>query len=178
MNRISTALHGDSGEATTMSDHEGETNSHLTKTANYSNRHELWMCHKRQQKLGNSGNRYGKIIPLWPYLDQQDESYQKPTFLCTIGEEALEIFSVFEFSASKNQNKVSTIIQKIDKYFAGDIIETYERYKFNHRQQSEGESYLTELKSHRKTTATSIDQNSRNYSMPSTLETGTNLIQT
>ena len=87
-------------------------------------------------------------------LDQQDERYQKATFLCTIGEEALEIFNVFEFSTFEKPNKVSTIIQKFDEYFAGDINETYERYKFNQRQKSEEENfdtYLTELKSLRKT---------------------------
>ena len=72
-------------------------------------------------------------------LDQQNDQYQKVTFLCTTGEEVLE------FSASKNLNKVSTIIQKFDEYFARDVNETYERYKFNQRQQSERESFDTYL---------------------------------
>ena len=86
-------------------------------------------------------------------LDLQDERYQKAIFLCTIGEDALEIFNVFEFSDSDDPNKVSTIIQKFDEYFAGDINETYERYKFNQRRQLEGENfdtYLTELRNLRK----------------------------
>ena len=37
-------------------------------------------------------------------LDLQDERYQKAIFLCTIGEDALEIFNVFEFSDSDDPN--------------------------------------------------------------------------
>ena len=82
-------------------------------------------------------------------ISTQGEEYQKALFLCTIGQSALEIFNAFQFSASEDPNKVDTIITKFDEYFMGDVNETYERFKFNQRNQEAGESfdaYLTALR--------------------------------
>ena len=160
---ISITLHGGSGETTTMSDHEDEINPDsgastsqiplTTRTPNIKPPRALDVA-QTTAKTWKLWKQMWENYSIATRLDQQDERYQKATFLCTIGEEALEIFNVFEFSTSENPNKVSTIIQKFDEYFAGDINETYERYKFNQRQQLEGENfhtYLTELKSLRKT---------------------------
>ena len=82
-------------------------------------------------------------------ISTQGEAYQKALFLCTIGQSALEIFNAFQFTASEDPNKVDTIIAKFDEYFTGDVNETYERYKFNQRNQEAGENfdaYLTALR--------------------------------
>ena len=87
-------------------------------------------------------------------LDTQDDQYQKALLLCAIGEEALEVYNTFEFEAGQDSEKVSVIIAKFDDYFTGDTNETYERFKFNQRNQADGETfdnYLTELKNMRKT---------------------------
>ena len=42
-------------------------------------------------------------------LDLQDERYQKAISLCTIGEDALEIFNVFEFSDSDDPNNSQAV---------------------------------------------------------------------
>ena len=82
-------------------------------------------------------------------VSTQGEAYQKALFLCTIGQSALEIFNAFQFTTSEDPNKVDTIIAKFDEYFTGDVNETYERFKFNQRNQEAGENfdaYLTALR--------------------------------
>lgn len=82
-------------------------------------------------------------------IASQDAQYQKALFLCTIGQGALEIFNAFQYSEGEDPNKVDTIISKFEEYFTGEINETYERFKFNQRNQEVGEAfdaYLTALR--------------------------------
>jgi len=82
-------------------------------------------------------------------ISSQDAEYQKALFLCTVGQGALEIFNAFQFSEGEDPDNVSTIISKFEEYFTGEINETYERFKFNQRNQEVGENfdaYLTALR--------------------------------
>ena len=83
-------------------------------------------------------------------ISSQDAQYQKALFLCTIGQSALEIFNAFQYSVGEDPNlNVETIISKFEEYFTGEINETYERFKFNQRNQEDGEAfdaYLTALR--------------------------------
>ena len=82
-------------------------------------------------------------------ISTQDDSYQKALFLCTIGQRALEIYNPFRYRTNDYPDKVDTIIAKFDEYFMGDVIETYERFKFNQRNQEAGkgfDAYLTGLR--------------------------------
>ena len=75
--------------------------------------------------------------------------YQKALFLWPIGQSALEIFNAFQYSEGEDPNNVETIISKFEEYFTGEINETYERFKFNQRNQEDGEAfdvYLTALR--------------------------------
>ena len=95
-------------------------------------------------KSGSSGNKPGLTSLLYRKFPQ----YQKALFLCTIGQGALEIFNTFQYSEGEDPNNVDTIISKIEKYFTGEINETYERFKFNKRNQEDGKAfnaYLTAL---------------------------------
>ena len=76
-------------------------------------------------------------------------STRKALFLCTIGQSALEIFNAFQYSEGEDPNNVETIISKFEEYFTGEIKETYGRFKFNQRNQEDGEAfdaYLTALR--------------------------------
>ena len=73
-------------------------------------------------------------------ITSQDAQYQKALFLCTIGQGALEIFNTFRYNTGEDPEKVDTIIAKFDEYFTGEVNETYERFKFNQRNQV-GESF-------------------------------------
>ena len=74
-------------------------------------------------------------------ITSQDAQYQKALFLCTIGQGALEIFNAFRYNTGEDPEKVDTIIAKFDEYFTGEVNETYERFKFNQRNQEVGESF-------------------------------------
>ena len=74
-------------------------------------------------------------------ITSQDAQYQKALFLCTIGQGALEIFNTFRYNTGEDPEKVDTIIAKFDEYFTGEVNETYERFKFNQRNQEVGESF-------------------------------------
>ena len=82
-------------------------------------------------------------------ISSQHAQYQKALFLCTIGQSALKIFNAFQYSEGEDPNNVETIISKFEEYFTGEINETYERFKFNQRNQEDGEAfdaYLTALR--------------------------------
>ena len=82
-------------------------------------------------------------------ISSQDAQYQRALFLCAIGQSALEIFNAFQYSEGEDPNNVETIISKFEEYFTGEINETYERFKFNQRNQEDGEAfdaYLTALR--------------------------------
>ena len=103
-------------------------------------------CSAKKWKLWNQAWLNFAIVSK---ISTQDDSYQKALFLCTIGQNALEIYNAFRYSTSDHPDKVDTIIAKFDEYFMGDVNETYERFKFNRRNQEAGESfdaYLTALR--------------------------------
>ena len=141
-----------------------EATSSSEAAAACSNHSTLRIPHIKPPKPINLSECTAKSWKLWKQLwqnysvvtrlDSQEEQYQKALFLCTIGESALEIYNAFDFAPSENPDKVSSIISKFDQYFTGDINETYERFKFNQRQQATSENfdtYLTELRNMRKT---------------------------
>ena len=65
--------------------------------------------------------------------------YQTAMLLNSIGTEALEVYNGFVFAPDESRD-VTHIIRKFDEHIIGQLNETYERYKFNCRNQSPGES--------------------------------------
>ena len=74
-------------------------------------------------------------------LDTQEVRYQVSLFLVTIGQDALEIYNIFEYATSEDKNKLRTLTDKFDAYFVGELNETYERYVFNQRCHNASESF-------------------------------------
>lgn len=80
-------------------------------------------------------------------LNSKEESFKKAMFLHCIGVDALKIYNTLSFS--EDENTLQHIMGKMEKYFIGNVNETYERYVFNQRSQNEGETvdhYITSLK--------------------------------
>lgn len=80
-------------------------------------------------------------------LNDKDEPFKIAMFLHCIGIDALKIYNTLTFS--DEEHTLLRIIEKMEKYFIGDVNETYERYVFNQRSQKEGETvdhYITSLK--------------------------------
>ena len=69
--------------------------------------------------------------------------------LHSMGSVGLKIYNSLEFTDQEDKEEIKTIIKKMDEYIIGDTNETYERYKFNRRNQAEGENideYVAALK--------------------------------
>ena len=85
-------------------------------------------------------------------LEAQDESYKKALFLHCIGTDALRVYNTLTFT--EEEKNLSHILDKLETLLIGEVNETYERFKFNQRQQQDGETfdnYLTAIKSLAKT---------------------------
>ena len=67
------------------------------------------------------------------------------TFLTCIGPDGIEIYDSLPLPAEK-KNDMSEILNKFQTYCVGETNETYERYKFNSRNQEPGETFDSYLK--------------------------------
>ena len=72
-------------------------------------------------------------------LNTQSTDYQTAMLLNSIGTEALKVYNGFVFAPDESRD-VTHIIRKFDEHIIGQLNETYERYKFNCRNQTPGES--------------------------------------
>jgi hypothetical protein len=72
-----------------------------------------------------------------------DKSKQKraAVFLACVGTEAYEIYQTFEFDDDENRSDIDKVIEAFQRYCIGEINVTYERYVFNQRTQSPGETF-------------------------------------
>ena len=91
---------------------------------------EEWTMFKQQYELFATISELGL----------REKEYQSAVFLHSIGNAGLKIYNNLVFANTEDKNDVKTIIKKIDGYIIGDTNETYERYKFNRRDQAEGET--------------------------------------
>ena len=103
-------------------------------------------------KPPNSLNFDGNKLEHWPLwkqqwanyavisrLNTQSTDYQTAMLLNSIGTEALKVYNGFVFAPDESRD-VTHIIRKFDEHIIGQLNETYERYKYNCRNQTPGES--------------------------------------
>ncbi|GFR79749.1 30S ribosomal protein S7P [Elysia marginata] len=79
---------------------------------------------------------------------KKDKKYQKAMFLHCIGPDALKVYNTFNL-AEDDTTKLQDIIAKFENFIIGETNETYERYKFNQRNQLSEETtdqFITALK--------------------------------
>jgi hypothetical protein len=73
-------------------------------------------------------------------LDGTSGKKRSAVFLACIGSAAQSIFRSFKFDSADDRNNVSKIIEAFERYCIGETNVTYERYRFNRREQQPGES--------------------------------------
>jgi hypothetical protein len=121
-------------------------------TLDSSSNAEEWQMFKQQYDI------YATLTE----LNKKDPGYQSAVFLHCIGTKGLKIFNSFEFAPAgpdnvppaEDKNDVKLLMKKFDEYIIGEVNETYERYVFNKRDQSSGETiddYVSTLKDLSKT---------------------------
>ena len=90
-----------------------------------------------------------EIFSLASGLSEKDAGIQAAAFLHVAGPEALEIYNTFSWPTADDKNKVDKIMEKFDQYCNPRKNITWERHKFNTRNQQPGETidqYVTDLK--------------------------------
>ena len=90
-----------------------------------------------------------EIFSLASGLSGKDAKIQAATFLHVAGTEALEVYNTFTWESDDDKSKVDKITEKFDGYCNPRKNVTWERHKFNTRNQQVGESidqYMTDLK--------------------------------
>ncbi|GFR81758.1 30S ribosomal protein S7P [Elysia marginata] len=79
---------------------------------------------------------------------KKDNKYQKAMFLHCIGPDAFKVYNTFNL-AEDDTTKLQDIIAKFENFIIGETNESYERYKFNQRNQLSEETtdqFITALK--------------------------------
>ncbi|KAL9988400.1 hypothetical protein ACROYT_G002838 [Oculina patagonica] len=80
---------------------------------------------------------------------EQTEEYKVALFLHCIGSKALKTFNGFSFDDESDRKKLNKVIEKFEEYTVGRINETFERYRFNSRNQEPSEgiaAYVSALR--------------------------------
>lgn len=79
-------------------------------------------------------------------LQSQPEPFRLATFITCIGPDALEVYNALQFGKDQSRIKMDDVLTAMENHFVNP---TYERYKFNRREQKVGETfhvYLTALR--------------------------------
>ena len=82
-------------------------------------------------------------------LGKQGKEYQMAALRQCMGEEEERLYQSLVFTDTEDKNDVNTVVKKLKAIAVGTINETYERYKFNTRNQKEDEgieAYYAELR--------------------------------
>ena len=82
-------------------------------------------------------------------LSNQPDRYQTALLLHSVGPECLRVYNGMKFDNDAESLKCSVIMKKFDAHFLGESREFFERFKFNQRNQEDGESieqYVTVLR--------------------------------
>ena len=90
-----------------------------------------------------------EIFSLASGLSEKDAGIQAAAFLHVAGSEALEVYNTFSWPTADDKNKVDKIMEKFDQYCNPRKNVTWERHKFNTRNQQPGETidqYVIDLK--------------------------------
>ena len=78
-----------------------------------------------------------------------DDKYRVATFITCIGPEGLEIYNGLPFESETDRNSMDKILELMQNHCIGAVNVTYERYKFNNKNQGEGEgidAYVSNLR--------------------------------
>ena len=96
---------------------------------------------------GDNASRWRKWHQIWKSykivsrLKSQPENLRRAKFMTCIGQDALDVYNTLQLDESKI--KMDDVLTAKDKHFVRTVNTTYERYKFNRRQQQIGESFDT-----------------------------------
>lgn len=109
----------------------------------------------RLEMKGNLAQNWKRWKQIWDSfeiasrLTEQPDKYRVATFIMCIGPDALEVYNALPFAAG-DAERIERVMEMMANYCTGQTNVIYERYRFNNRDQEEGESidaYTTALRS-------------------------------
>ena len=68
-------------------------------------------------------------------LLNKDTEIRTATLLACIGQEGFELYETMDFADATDRKKIDKVLDRLERYFIGEINETFERFKFNQRVQ-------------------------------------------
>jgi hypothetical protein len=74
-------------------------------------------------------------------LSDKSKRKRAAVFFACVGTEAYKIYQTFEFDDENDRSHIDKIIEAFQRHCVGEIYVTYERYVFNQRTQSPGETF-------------------------------------
>ena len=98
---------------------------------------------------GNVATNWKKFKRVWENyeivsrLKTKENEIRTATFLTCIDAEALEMYDGLKFDNDADKTKLEVVLQKFETFCIGETNETYERYKFNKRDQEQSETIDT-----------------------------------
>ena len=94
---------------------------------------------------GNLGENWKRFKQVWQnyeiaaHLREQSNELRTATLLTCIGTEALDVYNGLPFANEAEKTDITVVIQKLEDFYIGKTNVIFERYKFNRREQQEGE---------------------------------------
>ena len=94
-------------------------------------------------QIGKKFKRVRENYEIASGLKTKENEIRTATFLTCVGTEALEIYDGLKFDNDTDKTKLEVVLQKFETFCIGETNETYERYKFNKRDQEQSETINT-----------------------------------
>ena len=80
---------------------------------------------------------------------KQEDLIRVATLLSVVGEDAAKVYDTFTWADDEDEQCIEDVLRQFDRYCQPRTHVIYERYKFNNRNQADGESisaYITDLR--------------------------------
>jgi uncharacterized protein YfaT (DUF1175 family) len=105
---------------------------------------------------GSLANNWKTFKAMWnnyetaANLNDKSTEVRTATFLTSIGMDGFQLYESLDFAEEGDRNKIDKVLERLDRHFVGEVNETFERFKFNQRNQEMNESidaYVSALRS-------------------------------
>jgi hypothetical protein len=95
---------------------------------------------------GSLANNWKTFKAMWnnyetaANLNDKSTEVRTATFLTSIGMDGFQLYESLDFAEEGDRNKIDKVLERLDRHFVGEVNETFERFKFNQRNQEMNES--------------------------------------
>ena len=104
---------------------------------------------------GNLSNNWRIFKSMWKNyetatnMSEKSSEIRTATLLSCIGMEGFELYETLDFPTEDERTKIEKVLDRLERHFVGEVNETFERFRFNQRNQEVSEtidSYVSALR--------------------------------